>query len=82
MMKQFSSIRNGSKGTDVIVLQALLRSQGLLGANGKPLDIDGEAGSNTIYALNQYKKTLVAYGSKCVPDGVCDNLTWSALLGL
>lgn len=83
---KFSNIKLGSKGEDVKILQALLRAQGLLGFNNKPLEIDGEAGSNTIKAINDFQTMMRAYGIECGTNGyndsICGELMWSCLLGL
>ena len=74
-----------SKGTDVVALQAILRSQGLVGQNGKPLSIDGHAGNNTIFAINAYQKMLRAYDIECGTNGYndssCGSKMWECLLG-
>lgn len=74
-----------SKGTDVVALQAILRSQGFVGQDGKPLSIDGHAGNNTIFAINSYQKTLRAYDIECGTNGhndsSCGSKMWECLLG-
>lgn len=74
-----------SKGTDVVALQAILRSQGFVGQDGKPLSIDGHAGDNTIFAINAYQKMLRAYDIECGTNGhndsSCGSKMWECLLG-
>lgn len=74
-----------SKGTDVVALQAILRSQGFVGQDGKPLSIDGHAGNNTIFAINSYQKMLRAYDIECGTNGQndssCGSKMWECLLG-
>lgn len=74
-----------SKGTDVVALQAILRSQGFVGHDGKPLSIDGHAGDNTIFAINSYQKMLRAYDIECGTNGhndsSCGSKMWECLLG-
>lgn len=74
-----------SKGTDVVALQAILRSQGFVGQDGKPLSIDGHAGNNTIFAINAYQKMLRAYDIECGTNGhndsSCGPKMWECLLG-
>ena len=74
-----------SKGTHVYALQAILRSQGFIGQNGKPLSIDGNAGNNTIYAINSYQSMMRAYGIECGTNGhndsSCGAKMWESLLG-
>lgn len=74
-----------SKGTEVVALQAILRSQGFVGQDGKPLSIDGHAGNNTIFAINTYQKMLRAYDIECGTNGhndsSCGSKMWECLLG-
>ena len=74
-----------SKGTDVVALQAILRSQGFIGQNGKPLSIDGNAGNNTIFAINSYQSMMRAYCIECGTNGhndsSCGAKMWECLLG-
>lgn len=74
-----------SKGTAVVALQAILRSQGFVGQDGKPLSIDGHAGNNTIFAINAYQKMLRAYDIECGTNGhndsSCGSKMWECLLG-
>lgn len=74
-----------SKGTDVVALQAILRSQGFVGQDGKPLSIDGHSGDNTIFAINSYQKMLRAYDIECGTNGhndsSCGPKMWECLLG-
>lgn len=81
-----NTIRNGSTGCDVYILQALLRGACYVGKDGRPVSVDGEAGENTIYALKQCQKHLIAYGADCgcgsVPDGICGPKMWGLLLGV
>jgi hypothetical protein len=74
-----------SKGVDVYILQAILRSQGFTGQDGKPLLIDGNAGNNTIYAINSYQRMMRAYGIECGTNGhndsSCGSKMWESLLG-
>jgi hypothetical protein len=74
-----------SKGTHVVALQAILRSQGFVGQDGKPLSIDGHAGDNTIFAINAYQKMLRAYDIECGTNGhndsSCGSKMWECLLG-
>ena len=85
-MKKFAVVKNGSSGTDVYILQAMLRALGLLGKDGKPLNIDGKAGINTIYCINQFQTIQRAYGYECGTngknDGSCGPMMWSRLLGV
>lgn len=74
-MFEVETIKRGSKGNDVKLLQRLLKSNGCKDKNGKALKIDGDAGDNTIFALETYqtKKKLTA-------DGCCGPKTWKSIL--
>lgn len=50
------TIQNKSKGTQVKYLQQDLNYLGFKGADGKKLDMDGNAGTNTVYAIKQFQK--------------------------
>ena len=82
MTHKFTTVQNGSKGTDVYVLQSFLRSMMYVGADGKPLDVDGESGKNTVYAINTFKKQNNIYkvnGEQWQADGVFDEKCWCRL---
>lgn len=69
-------VKKGSQGQSVLAMQTLLKGLGYKGSNGKALTLDGDCGSNTIYALKNYqsKKGLTT-------DGECGKKTWTKLLG-
>jgi len=50
-------IRYGTKGNEVRKLQKALNILGLLGEDGKVLDVDGDAGKNTIFALKSFQRS-------------------------
>lgn len=77
------TVKKGSKGQDVLVLQAVLRAIGILGKNGKPLVLDGSCGENLVYAINQFQKLQNAYGNTAVgrQDSSCGSKMWASLLG-
>lgn len=82
MTYQFSDVRKGTKGVSVYVLQAFLRSAMYTGKDGKALEVDGEAGENTVYAINTFKKLNRVYGvdgSTWDPNGVFDSVCWARL---
>lgn len=85
-MKTFSVVQKGSKGTDVYILQSMLRAMQYLGLDGKPLDIDGVAGDNVVYAINSFQSVQRAYGYECGTNGKNDgqfgNGCWNRLLGV
>jgi hypothetical protein len=71
------TVKLGSQGKSVTLMQRLLRARGYKGQDGKALDLDGSAGVNSIYALKAYQKR-----EKLTADGVCGANTWKKLLGL
>lgn len=85
-MYDFSTVKYGSIGLSVYILQSLFRGLQLTGSDGKPIDIDGECGTNTVYAINQFQKTQIAYGFDCgtngKPDGVFGKKCWNRILGV
>lgn len=74
-----SSIRKtvsfGSTGSDVLYLQKLLKKAGYVGGNGKPLELDGECGTNTVWAIRCYQAD---HGLEM--DGVCGKMTWQSII--
>ena len=70
-------VKNGSTGTSVLLLQEILAARGFNGKDGKELTLDREAGTNTIYALNQYKKSR-----KMKQNGICDAAVWKDLIAI
>lgn len=84
-MKEFSTVKNGSTGTDVYILQSILRMLQYRGKDGKPIDINGVCTENTVYAINTFQETQRAYGYECGTDGHNDGMfgskCWSALFG-
>ena len=85
-MYNFQTVKKGSSGISVYILQALLRGLQYTGADGKPINIDGNASNNTVYAINQFQKTQIAYGFDCgpngKPDGIFGKKSWQRLLGV
>ena len=81
-----SDIKVGSKGNKVLLLQEILRARGFKGADGKPLELDREAGANTIYAINSYqserRKQGVELGTNGKNDGTCGQKMWKDLISI
>lgn len=73
------TVQLGSTGTSVLLLQEILFARGLKGRNSKVLDLDREAGDNTIYALKQYQKSR---SGVLKVDGVCGSATWKDLIAI
>ena len=71
------TVKNGSSGASAKLLQKLLRGEGYYGANGKALTLDGQAGTNTIFALRSYQRS-----NGLTADGICGPLTWQRILGV
>ena len=85
-MHKFQTIRKNSYGSDVLVLQSMLRALQYVGQDGKPIEIDGDCGSNTVFAINAFQRTQIAYGvdvgTSGKPDGVFGAKCWAHLLGV
>ena len=81
----FSAVKYDSEGVSVYVLQTVLRLLNFLGADGKPLAIEGVAGENTVYAIDTFQSTMRAYGYEVGTngenDGVFGKECWKCLLG-
>lgn len=81
----FETVRMGSEGVSVYVLQTVLRMLLFKGADGKPLVIDGSAGDNTVFAINSFQSTMRSYGYEVGSDGENDGMfgekCWKCLLG-
>ena len=71
------TVKNGSAGTSVLLLQEILIARGFKGKDGKTLELDRKAGTNTIYALNAYKKSR-----KMTQNGICDAKVWKDLIAI
>ena len=85
-MFAIKQVHLGSRGNSVYILQAMLRALYYVGKDGKPIEIDGYAGANTIHAINQFQQAQIAYGFDCgtngKPDGIFGYKCWSRLLGV
>lgn len=81
-----ATVKYGTKGTSVYILQAMLRALQYIGADGKPIDIDGIAGKNTVHAIKSFQRTQLAYGYDCSnngqSEGIFDASCWNRLLGV
>ena len=65
----------GSVGEKVKTMQRLLNALGFKGANGRSLTVDGQYGSNCVFAVKTAQK---AWGMG--QDGICGQKTWTKLL--
>lgn len=68
------TVSYGSVGSDVRVLQEKLNKKGYRGQNGLPLEVDGEFGMNTLFAVRAFQ---LAKGLEV--DGVVGPKTWAKL---
>jgi hypothetical protein len=68
------TVSYGSVGSDVRVLQEKLNKKGYRGQNGLPLEVDGEFGTNTLFAVRAFQ---LAKGLEV--DGVVGPKTWAKL---
>ena len=74
-MFSVENVKSRTKGNDVKLLQRLLKSNGFKGADGKKLTIDGDCGTNTVYAIKAYQKKK-GLGA----DGIAGPETWKSIL--
>lgn len=70
----FATVKCGSQGEDVKLLQSKLKSLGYKASSGKELVCDGIFGKNTEYALKSFQKK-----KGLVTDGIAGPETWSKL---
>ena len=70
----------------MLLCQELLKVKGYKGKDGKVLSLDGDAGDNTIYAINSFQSAMRKKGIECGTNGKndssCGQKCWKALLGL
>lgn len=67
----------GAKDNQVRTIQILLKKLGYKGKDGKALEIDGELGTNTAYAIEQFQRKQ---GMSGINFGTVAAKTWAALL--
>lgn len=70
----FTTVKLGSKGDAVKLLQSKLKKLGYKGKDGKDLVCDGDFGANTEYALKTFQKKM-----KLEADGIAGPKTWAKL---
>ena len=72
-------------GASVAILQTVFRCLQYVGADGKPIEIDGRCGPDTVYAINHFQTIQRAYGYECGTNGKNDGsfgpACWRRLLG-
>ena len=80
------NVKDGSKGNHVLLLQEILKARGFKGSDGKILTLDGDAGGNTVHAINTYqaarRKQGVELGTGGKNDSVCGPKMWHDLIAL
>lgn len=69
----FEPVSKGSSGPSVYICQALLRALQYVGKDGKPIEVDGSCGDNTVYAINRFQSVQRAYGYECGTNGKNDS---------
>ena len=83
--RSFKAVYKGVKGSNVRLLQKLLRYANCRGKDGKALTVDGVAGENTIYAINYYqtrkRKRGIELGTDGKNDGICGSKMWQTMIG-
>ena len=67
----------GCYGPQVKTVQRLLNAKGYKGKDGKPLDVDGEFGENTAYAVERLQKVA---GMSGIFFGSVSSATWLLLI--
>lgn len=84
-MREFTTVKKNSKGTDVVVVQVLLRALQFVGKDNKPIDVTGTCDENTIFAINSFQAQQRAYGYECGTNGKNDSTfgkkCWERILG-
>lgn len=79
-----TEVKYGVKNNSVLLCQEILRAKGFKGEDGTVLTLDGDAGYNTVYAINAYqtsrRKAGVELGSNGKNDGICGQKMWKDLL--
>ena len=63
---------------EIKTIQILLNAKGYKGKDGKILDVDGELGENTAFAITNFQK---AVGMKSISFGTVAKNTWIKLIG-
>ena len=72
-----STVKKGSQGASVKLIQTLLKGLGYNNTDGTPLKIDGDAGSNTDAAIRKYQGN-----NGLSVDGIAGKNTWAKIIGL
>jgi peptidoglycan hydrolase-like protein with peptidoglycan-binding domain len=67
----------GSVDPEIKTIQRLLNTKGYKGKDGKKLEVDGELGENTAYAITKLQKKA---GMKNINFGTVSARTWGLIL--
>lgn len=73
-------LQEGVKGNDVKTFQRIANSLGYVGANNKPLSVDGDYGRNSRFCCGQIQQDMVKKGIIKNVDYICGKNTWNYLL--
>lgn len=83
-MFEVKPFKKGTVGNHVLLVQRLLYAAGCNGKDGKPLKLDGEAGTNVEYAIKEYQRRInVLCGAGSLAEtGEADKATLESLIGV
>lgn len=74
-MFEVNTVKKGSTGRSVKILQNMLKGRGYTNIDGTPLLIDGDAGTNTDAAIKAYQKA-----NSLEVDGIAGKNTWAKIM--
>ena len=85
-MISFETVKLGSTGCSVYILQSLLRAMQYTDQDNRALDITGTCDSRLVYAINRFQTVQRAYGYECGTNGKNDSsfgpACWRRMLGV
>ena len=80
------TVKSGSTGLSVLLLQEILKARGYKDQNGNDIVLDRIAGTATVYAINTYqtdrRKAGMEIGTNGKNDGICGAKMWKDLIAL
>lgn len=80
------TVKEGSRGTSVLLLQEILKARDFKGHDGKDLALDGICGVNTVYAINAYQSARRSGGKEIGTNGqndsICGKKMWADLIAI